>query len=762
MPPSRRLLPHPSATARVLALLGAVVALLGLLGATPARAATQTATRAATQTASGLATHPLVLVGTGGVSWSDVSASATPALAGMADGGAVGTVAVRSVFTAACPGDGWLALSSGRRATDSAGTSAEHVNAPCAPIAPVRDGVQPDFAAYTAIAARGTYGATPGLLGPALAGGGVSTAALGPGAGVALAGPDGRVAGTVVDPGGAGWEPAALGAAVAEQLAAGTMVVVVDAGAVRDPADLPREEAAPAASRAEQVALVDARVAAVQAAVAAAAGDPTLLVASIADAGRTPHLQFAAATGPAPGGGRYDGLLGSRSTRQTGILQTTDLAPTVLALALGSDTATAGLVGAPVTATDADASAADRVGKVRDLDLAAQAIQPLVPPFVVAWVLSQIVLFVVATIALRRAWGGTHVRPRVLAWLRRVAVVFGAVPASTYLANTIPWWRAGSGTGSHLLAVTAAVALFVAVLTALALLGPWRQHPLGPMGFVGTATALVLAVDVATGSRLVTSSLIGLQPVVAGRFYGLGNPQFALFAVGTLLLTVAVADRLLLTGHRRAATASVVVLGLAATAVDGVLGSDFGGPPAIIPAFGLLALLVAGVRVTWQRVLVIAAGTVLAIALIAVADWLRPTDDQTHLGRFVTTLLDGGAWQVVERKASQNLRILVGSWFTVVLPFAAAFIGWVLMRPSALGVSALQRTYDRHPVVKSGAVALLVLLGIGFVVNDSGTAVPAAGAMLAVPLLLAACTRVLETPGEAAAPAAGDVPAGVR
>ncbi|NAZ82332.1 hypothetical protein GTR02_10930 [Kineococcus sp. R8] len=700
-----------------------------------------------------------------------MSATATPALAGMAADGAIGTVAVRSVFTAACPGDGWLALSAGRRATDFAGSSTEHVDAACAPVAPVRDGVQPDAARYTEIATAGTYGATPGLLGRALADGGVRTAALGRGAGLALALPDGRLAGTyvadspVLDPAaGESWDPAALGAAVAAQLAAGAQVVVVDAGAVRDPADLPREEAAPAASRAEQVALVDARVAAVRAAVAAAGDDPALVVASIADAGRTPHLQFAAATGPAPGGGRYEGLLGSRSTRQTGIVQTTDLAPTVLALALGSDTATPGLVGSPVTATDAGTPVAERVEKVRDLDLAAQAIQPLVPPFVVVWVLSQIVLFAVATIALRRSWGGPRVRPRVLAWLRRLAIVFGAVPASTYLANTVPWWRAGTAEGSHLLAVTGAVALFVVLLSALALLGPWRRHPLGPVGFVGAATALVLAVDVATGSRLVTSSLIGLQPVVAGRFYGLGNPQFALFAVGTLLLTVAVADRLLATGHRRLAVAAVIVLGLTATVVDGVLGSDFGGPPAIIPAFGLLALLVAGVRVTWRRVLLIGAGTLLAISLIAVADWLRPTDDQTHLGRFVTTLLDGGAWQVVERKAAQNLRILVGSWFTVVLPFAAAFIAFVLMRPSALGVSALQTTYDRHPVVKSGAVALLVLLGIGFAVNDSGTAVPAAGAMLAVPLLLAACTRVLETAegtprGGAPAPA-GDVHAG--
>ncbi|NAZ86334.1 hypothetical protein, partial [Kineococcus indalonis] len=725
--------------------------LLGL--AAPARAA---APAAGTTPTAG--TAPLVLVGFSGVRWQDVSATATPALASMVDG-AIGTVAVRSVFTAACPGDGWLALSAGRRATDSAGTSAEHVRAACAPVAEVVDGAQPDWAAYRAIAAAGTFGARPGLLGDALAAAGTRTLAVGPGAGVALARSDGRVDGYV--PSAQAPTPAAVGGYVQDALESGAQVVVVDAGRVRDPADLPADEEPPAGAVAEQVAAVDAVVAAVQRAVAAStgAGATTLIAASTADAGRTAHLQFAAATGPRPGGGAYDGLLGSRSTRQTGIVQTTDLTPTVLALALGGDHGVAGLVGAPVTSTDAGASAAQREEKVRDLDAAAQAVQPLVAPFFSTWAASQLLLYAVATLALRRAWGGARGRRRVLSWLRALAVVYGAVPASTFLANTLPWWRAGDSTGAHLLAVTAAVALYVAVVTAVALLGPWSRHPLGPLGVVGAVTAGVLAVDAGTGSRLITSSLNGLQPVVAGRFYGLGNQQFALFATGTLLLTVAVADHLLRAGRRRAAVGAVVVLGVAAVYVDGVLGSDFGGPPAIVPAFGLLALLVGGVRVTWRRVLLLGAGTLLVLAAISVADWLRPVDDQTHLGRFVQTLVDGGAWQVVERKAAQNLRILVGNWIlSLVLALAAVFIAFVLVRPRVLGVAVLQRAYDRHPALKPGCTALLVLLAVGFAVNDSGAAVPAVGAMLAVPLLIATCTRTLEDLGSPGSPGSAPPP----
>lgn len=698
---------------------------------------------------------PVVLVGFTGVRWSDVSATATPALASMTSG-AVGTLAVRSVFTAACPADGWLGLSAGRRATDFGGTSDEHEDAACGPIADPLDGVQPDFARYRRIAEAGTFDAVPGTLGQALADGGATTLSIGPGAGIALVRTDGSLGDHLSLSSGKYTAPAVVGEYVQHALKSGTDVVVVDAGTVRDPADLPAGQSPPGSSRATQVAAVDAVVAAVRQAVSASTGTQatTVLAVSLADSGRTPHLQYAAATGPQPASGSdpgdYRGLLGSRATREQGIVQTTDLTPTVLALALGSDHGTAGLVGAPVTSTDAGLSTADRLEKVSDLDEAAQAVQPLVAPFFVLWGATQVVLYAVGVLALRRSWGGTAGRRRILRGLRTVAVLYGSVGASTFLANTIPWWRAGASVGAHLLAVTGAVALYAALTTVLALRGPWRKGALGPAGFVGFTTAAVLAVDCATGSRLVTSSLNGEQPVVAGRFYGLGNQEFALFATGSLLFAVAVADRLVRTGRRRAAVVVVAVVGVAATLVDGVLGSDFGGPPALLPAFGLLALVVAGVRITARRVALLLGATALVLVAISVADWSRPADDQTHLGRFVQSVLDGGAWQIIGRKAVQNAQILADSWLLVlVLGPAVVFLAVALARPAVLGPSGaavVQRAYERHPVLGPGLASLLVLLVVGFAANDSGAVVPAVGAMLAVPLLVACLTRVLEVP----------------
>ncbi len=92
----------------------------------------------------------MILVGTSGVQWADVSAAATPALASLPEQGAIGDVAVRSVRRSACPVDGWLAVSSGRRAADSAVDAADGDTVPaCRPVQ-VRAGTVPGGSATVA------------------------------------------------------------------------------------------------------------------------------------------------------------------------------------------------------------------------------------------------------------------------------------------------------------------------------------------------------------------------------------------------------------------------------------------------------------------------------------------------------------------------------------------------------------------------------------------------------------------------------------
>ena len=76
----------------------------------------------------------VVLVGTGGISWSDVDETTTPNLWVLLRDGASAALVARSVNSNTCPIDGWLGVSSGSRASAERTGDADYpANRPCPP-----------------------------------------------------------------------------------------------------------------------------------------------------------------------------------------------------------------------------------------------------------------------------------------------------------------------------------------------------------------------------------------------------------------------------------------------------------------------------------------------------------------------------------------------------------------------------------------------------------------------------------------------------
>ncbi len=673
---------------------------------------------------------PVILIGTGGITWSDVSQKGTPSLWSFLTDGSTAALSVRSVFTNTCPIDGWLSLSAGNRAAapGPGRNGARTTTDPCPPTPTVDSGVVPGWDTYVRAANRLKFDSTPGLLGETLATSGQCVQAIGAGAGVGAAYTSGAVP-----------NYAPLDTAQLTGLLSKCRVTLVDVGSLRDPADLPEgEQQAGAGARADQVAQIDQRIAQVM---QAAPSGSDIIVGSLSDAGRSERLRLVAAKGPHYG----TGTLYSPSTRQTGLVQSADL--TVTLLKAGGVPVPDGLGGAALRRVagegNSDESARERLQHLVDFDDASHDVHALVPPFFNAVVYTQIAIYLLAAIVWRRDFGTPDKRLRMLRIVRRVAVIAAAVPAATFLANLVPWWRFPV----PMIGVVASVALFVAVIAGVALLGPWSRRVTGPLAVVSLATILVLAVDVITGSRLQISSLMGLQPVVGGRFYGMGNVTFALFATAALLLCIVASSHFVRRGDNRAGALVALAIGVAAVVVDGApaWGADGGGPPAFLPGLAYLVLAILGIRMTWRRGLLIGAVTVVLFLLVGFLDWLRPTEKRSHLGRFFDSLIHGGAWDIVLRKLDQNIGILFGNYrLALLVPIALVFVIYVLARPTSWGSRSLQRSYDAVPTLRPGLIALLITLTIGFAINDSGVAIPANGAIIAVPLIIAVSVRVLE------------------
>lgn len=666
---------------------------------------------------------PVVVVGLGGVRWSDVGPARTPVLWRLTAEGSAAALSVRTVHPLTCRGDGWLTVGAGQRATlerdGSDGTGCRSLPEPRVG----GGGAQiPGYAEARADNLEQRYDARPGLLGDTLRGAGQCATAVGPGALLALADSTGRV----------GRYAPAIGDLDADLLAACPLSVV-------DVGDIDLEPAGPS-SRPDQVSLVDGRLGPILDAVPANA---TLLVVGLSDADAAePHLQVALATGPGLGGASYSsaGLLTTASTRRAGLVQLTDVTATVLELLRIAKPEAA--VGSPLRpGPSGPAGTAQRIEALADLDAAAQVVRDVVPPFFLLVSAGQLALYAAAAVALRRRRADRR-RAQVLRACGAAALVFATVPVATYLANLLPWWRFEHPVPVLLVAIASGVA----AVTAVSLLSPWRHRLFASAGAIAAVTAVVLGVDVLSGSLLQLNSLLGYSPLVAGRFYGFGNVAFAIFAVGALFGAAGAAEGLVQQGRARAALALVVVAGAAAVVVVGWpgWGADFGGVLALAPGFAVLGLGVAGARLSPARLSLVALGTVTVVAVIAVLDWLRPAEDHSHLGRFVQQVLDGAAFGVIARKAQTNWDILTSSPLTLLVPMAILLLALVLLRPAALHAPALEQAYAQSPTLRPALTAVLVTVVIGFAVNDSGIAIPAVALMVAVPLVIAVSVRALE------------------
>ncbi len=658
----------------------------------------------------------VVVVGVPGLRWADLSPHGTPGLWALAARSAVGALSVRSADAVTCPGDGFATVSAGNRARDPRGLPR---GGPCPPLPPSL--TPPGLAAWTGAARadnrRLSFDAEVGALGDAAERRGC-TAASGPGAALAAADRRGSV-GVLV-----GAEPGSAPGGAVSTAAGRCPLVVVQAPPVVGP---------------DRVAGAHAADAVVRAVAATASAGTVLVVVGVSETGDdAAHLHVVMAAGP----GFRTGDLVSPTTRRPPYVQLIDVAPTVLrVLGVAAPSSMAGRAMHVAGGPRAAASVADTVRRLADLDVAAQVQHRVVPPFFVALVLGQALLYAVAWVALRRL-PTDRARRRVL-WVTEVAAVTGAAAVlATYVGNVVPWWHSGHPVAT-LLAVVAATTALVA---ALAFAGPWRRCVLGPATLVTATTAAVLVVDLTTGGRLQMSSLAGYSPLAAGRFAGVGNVAFAVLATASLLAVSAVTGAL----ARRAAVVAVAAAGAVVVSVDGAptWGDDFGGVIALVSGFALLGLLTAGARVTWRRLVGIAVAAVLAVAAFAAGDYARPPDAQTHLGRFVGQLLHGGAGTVIARKADSNLQMLTGSVLTLLVPLAVALLAALLRRPPA----GLRRAFEAAPALRHGLVATLAMGVVGALVNDSGVAIPAVAMTVAIPVAVAASARVARR-REAAAPA---------
>jgi hypothetical protein len=224
----------------------------------------------------------------------------------------------------------------------------------------------------------------------------------------------------------------------------------------------------------------------------------------------------------------------------------------------------------------------------------------------------------------------------------------------------------------------------------------------------------VLAIDVIAGSPLTSLSLLGPNPGLGVRFYGIGNELEALLGVLVVAGTGAA-----LTGfwprltERRTATAFLAASLLSAIVfAAGRFGADVGAA-IVLPIGGAVAAASIAARHRRTALLVLVA-PVAVLALIALADLL--TGANAHLTRSV---LDAGGLGDLADVAQRRLQLSAHSFARPILVFFLPLVV-VLAAFAYLRRDRLRALLGPFPALRAGLTGALAATVIGTLANDSG------------------------------------------
>jgi hypothetical protein len=383
----------------------------------------------------------------------------------------------------------------------------------------------------------------------------------------------------------------------------------------------------------------------------------------------------------------FAGMLRSPSTRTPGYVLTTDIAPTVLRhFGIGIPPAMSGLAIESGDRVDFDALA-ELEGRYRQVG-ESRGTALLIPLLVWSLVFGAVLLI----------GGGRY---RVLAGSTFCLAVI-LLPAVLLLTASI------SPTAGVESAIAGLLPPALALLLVLRLPG-WRA-----MAVACGLTVLAYSVDLVAGLDLTPRAVIGPNPGLGARFYGIGNELestlMVLTSIGTgVALRVWGSD---LTSRRQAGL--FLLAGLAGTVIfaSGSFGADVGAA-IIFPVAAVVgaALVLNRPRLVWLGL------TAAAVALLLLAAVDTLTGAETH---FVRAVFEGGSGDSALDVVLHRLGATVDSFTRLsrlpVTLVAIALIVWAWLRRDRI-----EALLEDLPAVRAGLAAAAAGSLVGAVSNDSGS-----------------------------------------
>lgn len=474
--------------------------------------------------------------------------------------------------------------------------------------------------------------------------------------------------------------------------------------------------------------------------------DPDLLLVVSQSTG-DPAAKEPEGIGPIIMGGRLaeSGLLVSNSTQRPGLVTNPDVTATVLeSMGIGIPV---NVIGNQIRVQSTAETVEGRVDALSKMNATALAVDSSKPGVVNSFVAFTVAALALAAFVLVR---GSHWSFQALRWwvriLQAALLLALALPVSGWLMFAWMRWPA-----TKALAVIGVIATALAVW-ALALALWWKAGMRVPVAAISLLTVAVIIGDQWLGAPASFTNYFGYSPLLAARFYGLGNEGAAIvFGAAVVGLALLFDEWPYAPATRLGRLLGLPLIGtlVMVTAAAPFWGANVGVAIWGTIGFALAWFLINGHHVSWKVVFWLFLGVAVIIAGFAAID-LFGGGPQTHLGRALTSAEQGGLrelWQIVARKAETNARILTRTNWAYILVATLGFLGFMRWRPQG----DFAGTLSENPYFADAVTVSLIAGLVAYFTEDSGIVIPALEVFyVGIALSWLMLARAIETGADAA------------
>ncbi|HZK58031.1 MAG TPA: hypothetical protein VFD17_06955, partial [Clostridia bacterium] len=257
------------------------------------------------------------------------------------------------------------------------------------------------------------------------------------------------------------------------------------------------------------------------------------------------------------------------------------------------------------------------------------------------------------------------------------------------------------------------LAITMAIISAVYLVS--GSNPLNVILYTTFLLVFGLLLDIVSGQNLIRNSLLGYDPILGARYYGIGNEYMGILIGAVLMLTTALIEKRYVNKY-----VSIIFYGLVAVIIGFPgLGANVGGIITAVFAFLFVSVRLLGKKVNFRGLVYIGLAVVFVVGVMALID-LFVVENKSHLAGAISRIISNGPivmYQIITRKISMNLRIIGVTIWSKVLLSAVVVLGILFYKP----IGWFRRISMKYPKLSLGWSGIIVACVIGFAANDSGT-----------------------------------------